>query len=138
MASAARRAASGPMPPQTSTARSFSKKRNRRPSYSFSLTRQCLTRGRTSLSRAATMAISGIAVGPEPVDCAAEGVVDGGDLPAQVAFSFPRAGEHLFLAHAHGVDGGARLAMKQPPGDGFVDNSCQEGKKIRQLECRRR
>ena len=56
-ASVARRAHSAPIPPQTTTVWSRSKNVNWRPSDCCRRTRQCLTRGRTSRSSAATIAI---------------------------------------------------------------------------------
>src|SRR5271155_941474 len=111
-ASAARRGASAPLPPQTSTVSLFSKKRKLRPAYSFRRTRQCFSSGFTSLSSAATMAILNISVAPEPFHRPPQRVFDGDDLPTQLAFRFVGTGKHFFLAHAHSIDGRAWLALQ--------------------------
>src|SRR5258708_901937 len=135
-ASAARRAASAPIPPQTTTTSPFSKKRKLRPPFSFSLQRQSLTRGRTSRSSAATTATLDISVVSKPCDCPAQCIFNRNDLPPQLACSLVGAGKHLLLPHAHCVDGSAWLAPQQPPGNGFIDDSSGKRKEIRQLDLR--
>src|SRR5580658_5095405 len=119
-ASAARRAASAPIPPQTNTRSSFSKKRNRRPFTSFSLTRHSLIRGRTSRSSAATIATLDIAIAPEPLDRAPQCSLHRHDLPPQFALCLAGTGKHFLFAHAHRVHGGARLAIEHSPANRFV------------------
>src|ERR1700683_2500 len=133
-ASAARRADSAPIPPQTNTRSSFSKNRNRRPFTSLSFTRHSRIRGRTSRSSAATIATLDIAIAPEPFDRAPQCSLDWHDLPPQFALCLAGTGKHFLFAHAHRVHGGARLAMQYSPGDRFVDHSRRQGEDIRQLQ----
>src|SRR5436305_1610258 len=116
-ASAARRAASVPIPPQTTIAWSPSKNRNRLPSCYFKLTRHDRMSGLTSRSSAATIAILDIAIRLEPLHCPAQRSVDCDDLPAQFAFSLVGTSKHLLLAHANRVHSGARLTLQHAPGD---------------------
>src|SRR5208337_81680 len=115
-ASAARRAASAPIPPQTRTMSSFSKNRKRLPPASFSLTRHSLIRGRTSRSSAATMAILDISVDipvvPEPLYRPPQGTFHRHDLPPQFPLRLGGTGKHFFLPHAHCIDGGPGLAVQ--------------------------
>src|SRR5713226_10075394 len=131
-ASAARRAASAPIPPQTSTMSPFSKKRKFRPAYSFSLTRHSFTRGRTSRSSAATMATLDISVALKPLHRPPQCRIDRDDLPAQFPLRLVGTGKHFLLAHAHGVDRGTRLAMQHAPRDRFIHHACGKGEHIRQ------
>src|SRR5579864_9102336 len=119
-ASAALLAASAPIPPQTRTKSSFSKKRNRRPPTSFWLNSHPLIRGRTSRSSAATMATLDISVTPEPLHRPPQRSVHRHNFPAQFALRLAGAGKHFFPAHAYCIHRGARLAVQHASGDRLV------------------
>src|SRR5580765_2903188 len=136
-ASAARLAASAPMPSHTRTNSSFSKKRKRRPSTSFSLILQSRTNVRTSRSSAATIATLDISVTLEPVHRPPQRALDGNDLPAQFALCLVRAGEHFFLAHPHRIDCGAWLAMQHAPRNRLINHPSSKGKNVWQPYLRR-
>src|SRR5438477_3895180 len=114
-ASAARRAGSLPIPPQTNTASPFSKNRNRRPSCSRSLTRQPFTSGRTSLSNAATIATLNIPVRLEPLHRPPQRVFHRNNLPSQFALGLVGGRKHHLASHAHRIDRRPRLAFEQAP-----------------------
>src|ERR1017187_307388 len=137
-ASAALRAASAPIPPQTSTKSSFSKKRKRRPPTSFSMTRHSLISGPTSRSSAATMATLDISVALEPLHRPPQCPFDRHDLPAQFALRLAGTGKHLFPSHANRVHSGARLAVQHTPGNRLVNYSRGKGEHVGQLHLRRR
>src|ERR1700730_13100514 len=103
-----------PMPPQTTTISSCSKKSKLRPSCSPLRRVQFFVRPLTSRSSAATIATLGIAVGSEPFHSAAQSPVRGYRLPSQLTLCLARTGPHLFLSHAHRLDSRARLAAEQP------------------------
>src|SRR5580692_1911673 len=133
-ASEARRAAAAPIPPQTTTMSSWRKKRNRRPSCSLSLTCQLLTSGRTSRSRAATIAMLGISVRLEPLNGPPQGVIDRHDFPSQLALRLGRTGKHFLLAHANGIDRCTRLPAKQYPCNRFIYNAGGIREYVRQFD----
>src|SRR5580658_155858 len=137
-ASAARRAASRPIPPQTTTISSRSKKTNLRPSYSRSTRLQPLVSPLTSRSSAATIAILGIPVGPEPLYRPTQCPIRGHRLPAQFSLCLARTGPHLFLSHTHRLDGCARLAPQQSARHRLIHSAGGIGDKVRQLQCGRR
>src|SRR5208282_1111760 len=136
-ASAARRADSTPMPPQTTTNSSFSKKVNLRPWCSCCMLAHFLTSERTSRCSAAMMATLGIPVRSEPLYRTAQGILYWSDSPPQLAHGFIGTGPHFFLSHAYSFDGCARLAAQQAPGDGLVDQSCRDGKEVWEFHFRR-
>src|SRR5579864_6745370 len=135
-ASAARRAASLPMPPQTTTASPFSKNRNLRPPCSRSLTRQLFTNGPTSLSSAATIATLDIPVRPEPLHRAPQRAFHWNDLPSQFTLGLVGTGKHHLAPHAHGIDRRPRLTLQQTARNHLVDNASGKGKKVRQFYAR--
>src|SRR5208283_3847554 len=137
-ASAARRAASTPIPPQTTTDSSCSKNANLRPSCSRSTRRQRLMKAATSRSKAATMAILGISIRLKPLDRPPQRAFHRDCLPSQFAFRFSRTGPHFLLSHANRFDGRAGLAPQQAAGDRLVDRPCQVRHKVRQLDFWRR
>src|SRR5580704_1163096 len=136
-ASAARRAASRPIPPHTTTISSRSKKMKLRPSYRCSTRFEDLVSPRTSRSSAATMATLGISVGPEPLDCTAQGTVGWHRLPSHLSFRLIGAGPHFLFSHADGFDRRAGLAAQQAAGDRFIHRARPIGNKIGQLHLRR-
>src|SRR5207245_8000464 len=115
-----RRTASSPIPPQTATVSSCSKKRKTRPECSRCLTVQSRTSGFNSRSSAATMAILGIAVCPEPLHSSPQGAFYGNNLPAQLALGLVGAGKHFLLSHPHRVNRRARLAPENSSGDCLI------------------
>src|SRR5437588_1130494 len=143
-ASAARRAASEPIPPQTTTTWSFSKNLNTRPSYSLRDVGQSLINGQTSRSRAATTAIlypSGMAhisMRPEPAHGPAQCIVDRHHPPAQFSFRLGGSDKHFFAAHAHGLNGSPRLAPKDVSGDDLVHDAGRQRDEVRHSNLRRR
>src|SRR2546426_4666493 len=158
MASAARRAASGPIPPHTSTRLSFSKNLNERPPYSLRLADQSLTSGQTSLSRAATIAILvelgnlvmvslisysregarpqhelylRITVRPKPFHRTAQRTVHRDHFPAQFPLRLGGRDEHFLPAHLHGLNVCARFAAKDPPRDDLIYHARRQSDRIR-------
>src|SRR5579863_5565758 len=62
-----------------------------------------------------------IAIFFEPIRRAAKRAIHRGDFPSQFALGFGGAYEHLFTAHADGIDGSARFAAEDASGDEFID-----------------
>src|ERR1700751_3806967 len=135
-ASAPRRAAAAPIPAQISTISPFSKKRKRRPSCSLSVARQLFTSGRTSRSKAATIATLGISVSPKPFHSAPHGIFDGHNRPTEFSLGLGGTGKHLLLSHANRIDGCTRLAAWNQTAHRLVDNAGREREHVRQLDRR--
>src|SRR5437588_2496320 len=143
-ASAARRAASEPIPPQTTTTWSFSKNLNTRPSYSLRDVGQSLINGQTSRSRAATTAIlypsamAHISMRAEPAHGPTQCIVDRHHPPAQFSFRFSRTDKHFLAAHAHGLNSSPRLAPKNMSCDDLVHDAGGKRNQVGHSNLRRR
>src|SRR6266849_1671691 len=140
IASAARRAASDPIPPQTSTMAPLSKNLNQLPSYSRRLTGQCFTSGQTSRSSAATIATLGgdILIRSEPFHSAAEGIIHRDNFPAQFPLRFARGDKHFIPAHSHRFDSGPRFTAQNTAGYYLIDYASGQGHRIRHSDFGRR
>src|SRR5258705_3553158 len=126
------------MPPQTTTDVSDSKKRKCPPSCSRPVLRHRRTRGHTSRSSAAIIAISGITLRPEPSHCTSQSFVYRRDLPSQLPFCLLRRDEHFLSSHAHCINRSARLSPANPTRKGFVHNARGQRQHIRHLHFWRR